>query len=86
MKPHTRLFIVDAVRTLDRHGPKCGDPEDVSVRTTLAAGLDPVALDAFAAELMGRDPQQIGSIVHAAREELGTMDYRSLRPVEIAVS
>jgi len=86
MKPQTKLFIVDAIRTLDRHGPSGGNPRDVSVRTTLAAGLDPVALDAFAAELMGRDPQQIGSIVCGAKAELGTMDYRSLRPVEIAVS
>jgi uncharacterized protein (DUF362 family) len=86
MQSRTRLNIVDAVRTLDRHGPKGGNPADVSVRLTVAAGVDPVALDAFAAELMGRDPQQIGSIVKGAEAELGTLEYRSLAPVEIAVS
>ena len=86
MKPRTALQVLDCVRVLDNHGPMGGDPADVRVKTTVAAGMDPVALDAFAAELMGRKPQDIGSIVKGDEAELGTMDYRSLSLREIAVS
>jgi uncharacterized protein (DUF362 family) len=86
MKPRTALQVIDCVRVLDDHGPLGGDPADVRVKTTVAAGTDPVALDAFAAELMGRKPSEIGSIVEGSEAGLGKMDYRSLAPREIAVS
>ncbi|HIQ22009.1 MAG TPA: DUF362 domain-containing protein [Planctomycetes bacterium] len=86
MKPRTALSVLDCVRVLNDHGPKGGNPEDVLLKTTVAAGVDPVALDAFGAELMGRKPEQIGSIVKGDQAGLGTMDYRSLGPKEIAVS
>jgi uncharacterized protein (DUF362 family) len=86
MQPRTALHVLDCVRTLNAHGPKGGNPADVVVKTTVAAGIDPVALDAFAAELMGRTPESIGFIAKGDEAELGTMDYRSLAPREIAVS
>jgi len=58
----------------------------VAVKLTLAAGTDIVALDAFGAEILGRKPDQIGSIVKGQQAGLGTMDYRSLQPKEIALS
>jgi len=86
MKPRTALCVLDCVRILNDHGPKGGDPADVLMKNTVAAGLDPVALDAFGAELLGRNPQEIGSIVKGQEAELGTMNYRSLPLREIAVS
>ena len=81
-----RISIMDAVRILKAHGPRGGNPEDVVLKTTVAAGVDIVALDALAAELLGRKPEDIGTIVKGQEAGLGTMDYRSLALREIAVS
>jgi uncharacterized protein (DUF362 family) len=86
MKPRTALQVLDCVRVLDDHGPMGGDAADVRVKTTVAAGVDPVALDAFAAELMGRKLEDVGSIILGDKAGLGTKDYRSLSPREIAVT
>lgn len=80
------LCVLDCTRVMLAHGPKGGRLEDVEVRLTLAGGTDIVALDAFGAEMLGRKPQEIGSIVKGAEVGLGTMDYRSLQPQEIALS
>jgi uncharacterized protein (DUF362 family) len=86
MQPRTALHVLDCVRTLNAHGPKGGNPADVIVKTTVAAGVDPVAMDAFGADLMGRKPESIGFIAKGDEVGLGTMDYRSLSPLEISVS
>ena len=86
MKPRTKLQVLDCVRVLDAHGPAGGNPADVQVKTTVAAGVDPVALDAFAAELMGRKLEDVGSIILGDKAGLGTKDYRSLSPREIDVT
>ena len=86
MKPRTALQVLDCVRVLNDHGPAGGDPADVQVKTTVAAGIDPVALDAFGAELMGRKLEEVGSIIKGAEAGLGTKDYRSLKPREISVT
>ena len=54
MKP--RLCVIDAVRILKDHGPTGGNMEDVVVKSTVAAGVDIVALDALGLELLGREP------------------------------
>ena len=84
MKP--RLCVLDAVRILTAHGPRGGNPGDVQLKTTVAAGTDIVALDALGAEILGRKPQDIGTIVKGQEAGLGTMNYRSLALREIAVS
>ena len=84
MKP--KISILDAVRVLKAHGPKGGDPADVLLKTTVAAGVDIVALDALGAELLGRKPSEIRSIVKGQEAGLGKMDYRSLALKEVAVS
>lgn len=84
MKP--QICVLDAVRILTAHGPKGGNPADVQVKMTLAAGADPVALDAWGAEILGRKPEEITSVVAGDKAGLGKMDYRSLSPKEIAVS
>ena len=84
MKP--RICVLDAVRILTAHGPRGGSLDDVQLKTTVAAGTDIVALDAFGAEVLGRKPQDIGTIVKGQEVGLGKIDYRSLALREIAVS
>jgi len=86
MKPKARLHILDGVRILTDHGPSGGKLEDVRTTMTLAAGTDIVALDAWGAELIGRKPADIGSIVKGQERGLGKIDYRALAPRELAVS
>jgi uncharacterized protein (DUF362 family) len=84
LKP--RLCILDATRVLHANGPKGGRLEDVEAKLTLAAGVDIVALDAWGAEVVGKKPAEIGSIVKGQEYGLGTIDYRSLALRELAVS
>jgi len=84
MKP--RITVLDAMRVLVDHGPKGGDPADVKVKTTVAAGVDIVALDAFGAELLGKKPTDVASVVKGQQAGLGKMDYRSLALRELSVS
>jgi uncharacterized protein (DUF362 family) len=81
-----QLCVLDAVRILTAHGPRGGNPDDVALKMTLAAGVDPVALDAWGAEVMGHKPADIKSVVKGAEAGLGKIDYRSLAPKEIAAS
>ena len=88
MKP--RLCVLDAVRVLTDHGPVGGNPADVAVRTTVAAGVDIVALDALGIELLGRAPaetKKARAIIKYAQEAgLGKADYRSSALAEFAVA
>jgi len=81
-----RISILDGVRVLTAHGPRGGNPDDVQLKMTIAAGVDLVAMDAFGAELLGRKLEEVPSIGKAQEAELGTEDYRSLSPREISVS
>ncbi len=74
------LVVVDGTRSLVRHGPTGGRASDVVRTGKVAAGIDQVALDAWAAELMGRSPESIPSIGEASRRGLGTAQWRALRP------
>ena len=84
LKP--RISILDAVRVLTAHGPSGGNLADVRLLSTVAAGVDIVALDAFGAELMGKEPKSIGSIALGEKAGLGKIDYRSLALKELKVS
>ena len=76
------LTIVDASRVLMAHGPAGGNLDDVKPVRTVAAGIDPVALDAWALHLF---PNQAppSSLALAAEMGLGRLDYSALSPVEI---
>ena len=76
------LTIVDASRVLMEHGPAGGSLADVKPVRTLAAGYDPVALDAWACTLFGRSVQPANLSI-AERMGLGTRDFASLAPIEI---
>ena len=84
MKPE--LCVLDATRVLKANGPKGGKLEDVETKLMLAAGVDIVALDAWGAELVGKNPADIGTIAKGQEFGLGKIDYRSLAPRELAVS
>lgn len=84
LKP--RIAVLDATRILTAHGPTGGDLKDVKVMNTVAAGVDLVALDALAAELLGNDPADIGTVVAGHEYGLGTKDYKSLNLKELEIA
>ncbi len=76
------LTIVDASRILMRNGPRGGNLDDVKVADTLALGTDPVALDAWAADLLGARRSEVKYLKLASDRKLGELEYRD-RLVEI---
>ena len=76
------LTVLDASRVLMQHGPQGGSLADVKPVRTVAAGFDPVALDAFACSLLGMAPLP-ESLRLAAGMGLGRTDFAALAPVEI---
>jgi uncharacterized protein (DUF362 family) len=77
------LTVLDAYRILLRNGPQGGSLNDVATVKTLAAGIDPVAVDAFGCTLFDVDPARIGYIRTGQEVNLGTMDWQSLRLEEV---
>lgn len=78
------LTVLDASRVLMRHGPEGGNPADVRAVNALAASVDPVATDAWAAEVLGATTATLPRFLVLAEEMgLGRSDYRALAPVEI---
>ena len=80
-----RICLLDAVRVLKDHGPSGGDPKDVELKLTLAAGTDIVALDAWGTELLGKSLADNLAIAKGVEFGLGRSDYRAIAK-EIAVS
>jgi uncharacterized protein (DUF362 family) len=73
------LTLMDCYRVLMRNGPTGGNPEDVSVKKTLVAGTDPVAIDAYVAKAYWNlDPEHLSYLAMAAARGLGTVDYAAL--------
>jgi uncharacterized protein (DUF362 family) len=68
------LTVVDATRVMVRGGPQGGRPDDLIPVEAVAAGTDPVALDAWAATLIGVDPKEIGHITLAEERGLGSIE------------
>jgi uncharacterized protein (DUF362 family) len=78
------LSILDATRVLLANGPSGGSLDDVKQLDTVAAAVDEVALDAFGATLLGRNPAELGFLAAAQKAGLGAPDFRSLKLVEIS--
>jgi len=76
------LTVVDASRVLMQHGPAGGSLADVKAVRAIAAGFDPVALDAWACTLFGARVLP-ASLPLAAAMGLGRVDFAALAPVEI---
>jgi len=68
------LVILDAYRVLTRNGPSGGNLADVSVRKTVVAGTDPVAVDAWGATLFNLKPERLPFLIEAKRRGLGEND------------
>lgn len=72
------LIVIDAVRILTAHGPQGGNLADVKKLDLVAAGTDPVAMDAWGATLFGRTGADLGYVVKGAGRGLGVMDLSRL--------
>lgn len=75
------LTILDSVRLLKANGPQGSTLRDVVELNTVAAGTDPVRMDAFGVTLFGdsifsNDPMAFPHIEEAVRRGLGSADFK----------
>jgi uncharacterized protein (DUF362 family) len=77
------LTVVDACRILLNHGPTGGSLNDVKQTNMVIASHDIVTADAYAATLFGLTGADIPYVKASADMGLGTLDYQSVRLVEI---
>ena len=74
------LTLIDAYRVLLRNGPGGGSLADVALKKTLAAGTDPVALDAYVAEAYWHlDSRTLRYLKLATDRQLGNMNFEQVR-------
>ncbi|MGD0096804.1 MAG: DUF362 domain-containing protein [Terracidiphilus sp.] len=74
------LTMIDCYRILLRNGPTGGNLEDVAVKKTMVAGIDPVALDAYVAKAYWNlDPEHMPYLQMAAARGLGVVDFDKLQ-------
>ncbi len=80
------LTILDAYRVLVSNGPQGGNINDVRLMKTVAAGTDPVAIDAFGASLLGLKTQQVPYLAIAQERGLGRIDFEqtSVKRIKLA--
>ena len=73
------LTIMDCYRILLRNGPTGGNLEDVALKKTVVASIDPVALDTYVAKAYWNlDPEQLPYLRMAANRGLGTTEFDTL--------
>jgi uncharacterized protein (DUF362 family) len=74
------LTLIDAFRVLLTNGPGGGNPADVALKKTLIAGIDPVALDAYAAKAYwDLDWHTLRYLKLANERGLGTPSFETVR-------
>lgn len=78
-KPH--LTIVDATRGIIDNGPT--GPGTIREWNQAIFGVDPVAVDTYAATLFGIKPAEIGYLTAAAQLGAGEMDLQKLTVVKV---
>lgn len=69
--------VVDATRVLMANGPQGGSISNVKTMNMIAAGTDPVALDAWGSEFLNLTPGDVQHLKLAALQGLGRYEYRS---------
>ncbi len=79
------LTVVDAIRVLLRNGPQGGNVDDTRRMDTVIATTDQVAADAFGCTLIGQHPERLPYLRMGQARGLGTMDWHTLRPREVAM-
>lgn len=73
---HPNLIVLDATRILLTQGPK--GPGRTKELGEVIASTDPVAVDAYAATILGKNPAEIKSIVCADALGVGVMDLKKV--------
>jgi uncharacterized protein (DUF362 family) len=82
------LNVVDAYRVLMSHGPAGpANPQDanVQIKKTLLLSKDIVAIDAAAAKIFGKEPEDIDYIKIAHAQKIGNMNLKDLKIVTYAM-
>jgi uncharacterized protein (DUF362 family) len=69
---------MDAYRVLVSGGPQGGNLNDVKLMKTVVAGIDPVAIDAYGATLLGLRAEQVPYITIANKRGLGNQNFDEL--------
>ncbi len=77
------LVILDGIQSMVSNGPTGGSLDDLKATHTLVAGTDQVAVDALGAGLLGKRAVELPYLVLAEKAGVGTVDYRSLKYVEV---
>ena len=80
-----RLTVLDAYRILLRNGPQGGSLDDVMLKKTVVAGIDPVAVDSYGALLFGKKPGDCQFIKNAFDQGLGQMNLEKLNIKKVSV-
>lgn len=80
------LTLVDAIRVLMRNGPQGGNVDDTQRMNTLIATVDQVAADAYGCTLIHQRPENLAYLAMAQERHIGTTQWQSLRPREIAMA
>jgi uncharacterized protein (DUF362 family) len=78
-----QLTVLDAVRILTAYGPSGGKLSYVKKLDTVVAGTDPVAIDAYAATLLGLKPTDLDYVKIGAAMGLGQSDLSKLKIEEL---
>ena len=78
------LVVLDGTATMMTNGPTGGAVSDLKPTETMIVGTDQVAVDAFGASLLGKTDNELTFIAKAEAEGIGTSDWRSLNPINIA--
>ncbi len=78
------LTVVDATRVLLANGPQGGSLGDVKAVNAVAAGVDPVACDAWGAAQLGVDPRSLAFITGAEQRGLGRGDVALVKELGTA--
>jgi uncharacterized protein (DUF362 family)/Pyruvate/2-oxoacid:ferredoxin oxidoreductase delta subunit len=70
-----QLTVVDAIVGMDGMGPSAGNSKNLGF---VMAGQDGVALDSYAAHLLGKRPLDIPTTKIASQQKLGTSDLKQI--------
>lgn len=78
MMIRSAVCVLDATRILVRNGPSSGNPEDVAVKNTVIAGVNPAEVDALGCSLFGIKPKDIEYL-----DLLGTRAFAVIDPAKL---
>ncbi|MBF0425759.1 MAG: DUF362 domain-containing protein [Magnetococcales bacterium] len=79
------LTIMDATRVLKRNGPTGGSLADVARENTLIAGLDEVAIDAYALQFLDLQPEAVRYLAMGEARGLGHVRWQDLNVAQTQV-